>query len=107
MRKARPTERAFAEQKDTDMSQPHSLDRQRRIFVPIPPSGAPDREEWFDSLAAALECDLLAQRLRLRRLGLNPAQIEAEIDACYRPWLMSWVGAVVDKFACEVAWTAA
>lgn len=78
--------------------------------VPVFPPPATDpagRMLWLEGLARVIELDLLRERLALRRLGLTPLEISAEINFGYRPWISSWTGAVIDKFEAEIIWLAA
>lgn len=75
--------------------------------IPFPPASGQARVTWWDALATVLELDLLQVRLGLRADGLTPLEVEAEMAHGYRPWILSWTGAVIDKFEAELIWLAA
>lgn len=75
------------------------------VFPP-PPVDPAARQDWLAGLARVLDLDLLRERLVLRRLGLTPLEIAAGIHHGYRTWILSWTGAVIDKFEAEIVWNA-
>ncbi len=72
-------------------------------YVPCIPLSGPNRVRWWDSFHAAVELDLLAQRIQLHHAGLSPAAIEQEMGG-YRDWLLAEISGRCDGFAAEIIW---